>query len=162
LNTANGIQTPQPFTYEEANLGWNFARDRTGLNVGLSYADRDYKSDASLHESSLTLYSRYRRELSARSTLLLSASYASINYEPPGPDYNDLEVDVAFSWRLTQNVTFESKYTLYDRSSHTQPAEYRDNRLWLTISYGRGDPRATRAAPTFQIDPMLTNPAPGD
>ena len=55
------------------------------------------------------------------------------------------------AWRLTRRVTFDLKYDFNKRTSDTAP-EYRENRLWLTLSFGRGEPRSGRVEPAFGID----------
>ena len=52
-------------------------------------------------------------------------------------------------------LTIDLQYDYDKRSSDLAANEYTENRLWLKIGFGRGEPRATRVAPTFGVDSMV-------
>jgi hypothetical protein len=99
-----------------------------------------------------TFSARFRRELSATTSLEVSTAFTGVSNEPPAADYDDLSAGVSFSWRLTRNLTLDVDYDFSNRRSDAAPTEYTENRLWVTIGFGRGDPRATRVPPTFGVD----------
>jgi hypothetical protein len=156
LGSAPGRQSADPFTLDRLTLGWGFNRGRTALNLTSSWAQRSYDQNPVLDQTLTTLLARVRRDMSPTISLELSASYTSVTYEPPASDYDDLTAGATFSWRLSRNLTLDVKYDFADRNSDAALTEYTENRLWLTIGFGRGDPRATRAAPTFGVDSMRT------
>jgi hypothetical protein len=155
LESSQGRQTPEPFVLDNAAVGWNYARGRSGLNVDLSWLKRSYEATPINDQSQTTLGARYRRELTPRSSIAGGISFAKVKYQPPSPDYDDIVADVLYSLHLTRNVDVELRYVFYDRTSPTHPAEYTENRIWLTIGWGHGDPRAVRAAPRFGIDSQV-------
>jgi hypothetical protein len=151
---AAGHQTANPFTRDHLTLGWAFRRNRTGFNVDLGWSQRTYEGVGSLDQSGLTLSTRYSRELSPRASLGLGVAYATADYEPPAPDNEDLTFRTTFTWRLTRNISLEARYDFFDRSSTSRPTEYTENRFWVTLGYGHGDPRSTRTSPSFGIDAL--------
>jgi hypothetical protein len=156
LGTAPGIQTADPFTLDYGTLGYTFNRNRTGIAASASWTKRSYDNNPALDQTLTTYAAQYRRELSQRTSLEIGATLTAVKYEPPAADYDDLTAGVRFSWRLSQSVTLEVTYDYSDRSSDASATEYTENRMWLTIGYGRGDPRVTRVAPTFGVDSMTT------
>jgi hypothetical protein len=152
IGAAPGRQTADPFTLDRALLGWTFNRNVTGVTVSTSWSKRSYDGSPELDESSTTLSARFRRDLSPSKSLEIATSYSSIDYQQPSVDSDDLTVGVLFMWRLSRALTLEARYDFSNRSSDTPSSEYTENRLFLTIGYGRGEPRATRVAPTFGVD----------
>jgi hypothetical protein len=90
--------------------------------------------------------------MSPRISLLLNVSRTAVDYEEPSPDYDELIAGASFSWRLSRNLTLDVKYDFTDRNSDAPTTEYTENRIWLSIGFGRGEPRSTRVAPTFGVD----------
>ena len=154
IGGGTGSQTANPFTRDHATVGWVFRRNRTGLYVDLAWAKRTYEGVSALDQSTLTLATRYSRDLSPRATLGLGVAYGKADYEPPAADNDDLTFQTTFNWRLTRNVSLEARYDLVDRSSTAALTEYRENRFWLTIGYGQGEPRSRRSSPSFGIDAL--------
>jgi hypothetical protein len=139
LDAAPGRQTPDPFTLDQARLGWNFTRNVTSLSVSAGLAKRSYDDNPVLDQSTTTLAARLRRELSPTTSLELFASQTAVQFEPPAPDYQDMTAGASFGWRLTRNLTLDLRYDLFKRSADSAATEYTENRLWLSISYGRGE-----------------------
>lgn len=155
LTTVHGIQSADPFTLDDATLDYSFRRNRTALGFYASWSDRSYEQSPVLDQKIVTYGARYSRELSQRTSLEVGASFAQVDYEPPNPDYDDMTADVTFAWRLSQTVTMELTYDYADRSGNVAATDYTENRIWLTIGYGRGEPRVTRTAPRFGVDALI-------
>jgi hypothetical protein len=156
LGTAPGIQTAEPFTLDYGTIGYTFNRNRTGIAATVSWSKRSYDNNPALDQSLATYAAQYRRELSQRTSLEVGATLTSVKYEPPAADYDELTAGVRFSWRLSQSVSMDLTYDYSHSSSDASASEYTENRLWLTIGYGRGDPRVTRVSPMFGIDSQTT------
>jgi len=152
LGSAPGRQTADPFTLDHLMVGWNFNRNVTGLALTTSWSKRSYENSPELDQTMTTFSARFRRELSATTSLEVSTAFTGVSNEPPAADYDDLSAGVSFSWRLTRNLTLDVDYDFSNRRSDAAPTEYTENRLWVTIGFGRGDPRATRVPPTFGVD----------
>jgi hypothetical protein len=156
IGTAPGRQTADPFTLDRMNLGWTFSRNVTTVAVNAGWSQRSYEDTPLLDQKINTLSARFRRELSPVTSLALALSRTDVEYEPPATDYADLTGELVFAWRLTRNLTLDVKYDYAKRTSDVPDNEYTENRFWLTIGFGRGDPRTTRIAPTFGVDSMTT------
>jgi hypothetical protein len=156
LGAAPGRQNADPFTLDQLALTWDFERSLTGLALTTSWAKRSYDGNPVLDQSTTTITARLRRDLSASTSLQFSASQTGVRYNPPAVDYDESTAGLSFSWVLSRNLTFDARYNLSHRSSDVASGGYTENRLWLTIGYGRGMPRATRVAPTFGVDSMTS------
>jgi hypothetical protein len=152
FDTAPGRQTADPFTYDHASLGWTFNRNVTGLGVTATWSKNSYDSNPVLDQTLTTISARFRREMSPRTSLQLSLSRTGGEYEEPAPDYDELIAGASFSWRLARDLTIDVRYDFTDRNSDDPTTEYSENRIWLTVGFGRGEPRSTRVAPTFGVD----------
>jgi hypothetical protein len=154
IDSAPGRQTAEPFTLDHLTLGWNFNRNVTGLVVTTGWSKRSYDNDPELDQTLTTLSASMRRELSPTTSLEVFTLFSGVSNEPPAADYDDLTAGVSFSWRLSRNLTLDVDYDFSNRRSDAAATEYTENRLWLTIGFGRGDPRSTRVPPTFGVDSM--------
>ena len=61
---------------------------------------------------------------------------------------------LGFVWRLSRNVVLEAAYDFYNRKSDTAETNIVENRMLLTLGWGRGEPRRTRVAPHFGVDSL--------
>jgi hypothetical protein len=156
LGAVPGRQTADPFTLDRINLGWTFNRNVTSLAMSAGWSKRSYEDGPLLDEKLSTLSARYRRELSPVTSLELAVSRTDVGYEVPAVDYAETSADVVFAWRLTRNLTLDLRYDRATRSSDTPANEYTENRFWLAIGFGRGEPRGTRRAPTFGVDSAIS------
>jgi hypothetical protein len=152
VDTAPGRQTSDPFALDQLALSWRFNRNRTGLDVSVNWSERSYEDIPAFDQAITTLSARYRRALSPMTELTFFASHSAAGFEQPDTDYDDMEAGVSFSWRLSRNFTFDVQYDYNTRNSDSPLTEYSENRLWLTLSFGRGEPRTGRLPPTFGID----------
>jgi hypothetical protein len=152
LGTTPGRQTAEPFTYDRAILGWRFNQNRTGITVDASWSQRLYEGTPEFDLVLSTLAARYVREMSPRAALEFAASFTTADYKPPSPDYDEFGAGVTFSFHLSRDVSINAKYDFSKRDSDNLAGSYDENRIWLTLAYGHGEPRATRREPTFGID----------
>jgi hypothetical protein len=93
--------------------------------------------------------------MSPRTSLRVSASYMSSDFQAPSPSYDELDGNLTFEWRLSQSVTLRATFDHFDRTSDLAATEYTENRIFLTIGWGRGDPRSGRVSPSFGVDSMV-------
>jgi hypothetical protein len=152
IGSAPGRQTVEPFTLDHATLTWDFQRNRTALSLFGRWEERSYENDPILDQTLSTLGASLRRELSQSTSIEISGAGASASFEQPGVDYDELTAGVAFDWRLSRAVSLRASYDYVDRNSDLAGASYKENRFWLSIGFGRGDPRTRRAVPLFPVD----------
>jgi hypothetical protein len=154
LSTAQGQQTFEPYTLDEVRLGWTYSRHRTTMSAYGDWSRREYESDPTLDQTLLSFALHATRELSSTTSLDFSAQFASSEYRPPAPNFDEVTAGLGFVWRLSRNVVLEAAYDFYNRKSDTAETNIVENRMLLTLGWGRGEPRRTRVAPHFGIDSL--------
>lgn len=152
VETAPGQQSAEPYLRDHVSLGWTFNRNLTGLGISAYWEQSTHEVHTSLDQTT-TLYSaNYRREMSPRASVQLTVARTGVEYENPSPSYDEQLASASFSWRLSRNLTINVKYDFTDRSSDDPTTDYTENRFWLSIGFGSGEPRSSRLAPTFGVD----------
>jgi hypothetical protein len=154
LSTAQGQQTFEPYTLDEARLGWTYSRHRTTLSAYGDWSRRGSDSDPTLDQTLLSFAVHATRDLSPTTSLDLSAQFVSTEYRAPAPSFDELKADLGFVWRLSRSVVIEVAYDYYNRKSDAAGNRVLENRLMLTLGWGRGEPRRNRAAPEFGIESL--------
>jgi hypothetical protein len=152
VSTAPGRQTADPFTLDRATLGWSFNRNVTSISAAANWSEQTYDTNTTLDQTTMVLAARYRRDLSAATSMGVNVSHTAFSYVQSGADYDELTVGVSYSWRMSRSLTLDIKYDYADRSGDATMNVFKENHLWLMIGYGRGDPRGERRAPTFGVD----------
>lgn len=141
LESASGRQTIDPFTSRYAGLGWDYTAGRMGALVSVSWRDEQYELNPLLDQTITVFGVGMHREMSPQLRLSLDANLRSGSFELPGGDYDDLGVRAALDWRMTRRVALRLSYEHANRDSDLAAANYTENRIWLSIGYGRGAPR---------------------
>jgi hypothetical protein len=154
LSSAQGPQTFEPYTLDEARLGWTYSRHRTTLSAYGDWSRREYEGDPTLDQTLVSFGLHATRDLSSTTSLDFTTQFTSTEYRPPSPSFDELTAELGFSWRLSQNIVLEASYDFYNRKSGTGGGEINENRLLLTLGWGRGEPRRSRVAPTFGIESL--------
>ena len=90
--------------------------------------------------------------MSSSTRLQLEAVYGRGDFEQPGGDYEDLVTALEFIWELSPRLSVNLTFNRSDRSSDRPDGEYLENRFWISLGYGRGQPRAEPLQPEFAID----------
>ena len=139
-------------------LGWRFNRNRSGLQVTANWSQRTYEDSPEFDLGMQSLSARFRRELSPRTALEFSTTFGTADYAEPVPDYRDFGAGVEFIWHLSRTVMVSAKYDFNKRDSDSPVADFNENRLWLTIAYGRGEPRSMRVEPDFGLGGASAEP----
>lgn len=152
VGAAPGRQTADPFTNEYVTLGWSYQRTRTGFELFGSRSEHSY-DDRPLFDQTLTAVTAgIHRDLSTATRVQLDATYSKADFREPDSDYDEIAAGLTFSWRLSRSVSLGLTYDYFDRSSDVADGEYTENRYWLSLSYGRGEPRARVRRPDFAVD----------
>lgn len=153
IGAAPGRQSADPYTLDRATIEWQFSRRVTGWSATTAWSNNSY-DDSTLDETIVTLAGRFHRDLSAATSLDIAAAYSRTDRQPPSLDFDDMRVDIGLTWRLSRNLTMEATYDFSSRLRDAPTSEYKENRIMLTIGYGRGDPRRGRRPPTFGVDSL--------
>lgn len=152
LGATPGRQTVDPFTNEYVTLGWSYERNRTGFDLFGSWNDQSYESDPLFDQSLSTLSGSIYRDFSTRLRVQLGASYAEADFEEPNSNYEEISANATVSWRLSRSLSIGLTYDHFDRTSDIPDGGYKENRYWLSLTYGSGQPRARVRTPDFAID----------
>lgn len=154
LGTAQGQQTFEPFTLDEARLGWTYSRHRTTMSAFGNWSKRDYDEDPTLNQTLLAFAFHLTRDLSPTTTVDFTTQYSTSEYERATSNFSELTAGMNFSWRLSRSLVVEASYDYYNRDSDDARTRVAENRLQLTLGWGRGEPRRARVAPHFGVESL--------
>lgn len=149
-----GRQTVDPFTNEYVTLGWTFQRNRTGFDLFGSWNDQSYEDNPLQDQTLTSLSAGVHRDLSTTMRLALTGRYGEADFDQPDSNYEEMSAGLTFSWRLSRSLSLQLTYDYYDRTSDIADSEYTENRYWLSLAFGRGEPRARVRQPQFAVDAM--------
>lgn len=155
LNAAPGRQSVQPFINDFATLSWDLQSNRTAWGVIASWAEHIYEDNRLLDQTLITLGSQIRREISPRTSAAVVVSMVRADFNQPGGDYVDTTAGGSLTWRLSKSLQLILSYDHFDHSGDFVTNDYNENRVWLSIGYGRGTPRSSRSPATFGVDSIL-------
>jgi hypothetical protein len=158
LDSAGGRQTFDPFIDEYVRVGWDYAGSRTELSFGGGWREQGYETDPDLDQSLSTLDASVRRHISPMVSIELGARQSESEFEQPGRDYSDLSVSLSLDWRLSRMLTARLSFDRQDRDSDDALAGFTENRIWLSLGYGRGAPRGRLLGTKFAVDAATEEP----
>ena len=135
LNTLPILAAGAPFESNYATLQWNFTRTRTTLNLAASYYRDRYQTDAALNNERTVVDGRAARQITP--TLQLSLTEYLVRWEFTGENATATDSGLQLAWRAGNHVSIFLAYYLSKGSSNIPTFQYTENRLWLSIGYGR-------------------------
>jgi uncharacterized protein (PEP-CTERM system associated) len=94
----------------------------------------------------------YRRDLSAATNLTLDVARYEGEFNLGGAQYTDTNAGIAFNWGMTRTLTLSLSYRYADRDGDAVTGDYTENRVWLSIGFGHGAPRAEPLQQEFVAD----------
>lgn len=154
LDAVPGRQTTQPFINEHVTLDWSYNRERISFGLYGSRTEQSYENESTLDQTTGVIGAQVHRNLSQAMGLTLRASHISGDFEQEG-DYKDRIANLTFSWQLGAHVSLRTTYEYSDRDSDDPAGDYTENRFWISLGYGRGEPRSTVRPPEFAVDAQL-------
>jgi uncharacterized protein (PEP-CTERM system associated) len=98
-----------------------------------------------------TLGLRVRRDLTAALSAQAGISQLEGEFEGAG-EYSERRYDLALEWQFARTLALALSYDYGNRDSGIAGAEYKENRIWLTIGYSRGTPRSMISERRFPAD----------
>jgi Putative beta-barrel porin 2 len=137
LSSQNTTQTGGPFTMVYETAGWNFLRNRTGFGITLSHFNDDYVESNTFNDTRTEVDANVSRQLSPLLRATLLESYYRQNFENiPGSSSQSI-TDARLTWQLSRRVSAFLDYTYTKRTSDIASTEFTENRVWISIGYGR-------------------------
>jgi hypothetical protein len=137
LNTQTTVQTGGPFTMVYETAGWNFLRNRTGFGITVSHFKDDYVQNNTLNDTRTQLDANVSRQLTPAVRVTLLEDYIRQNFQNTPGNSNQSTTDARVTWRLARRLSVFVDYTFTRRQSQLANSGFTENRLWLSIGYGR-------------------------
>jgi hypothetical protein len=138
LNTQSSVvQTGAPFTTLYETLGWNFLRNRTGLGISASHFKDTYQLGGNLNDTRLQADANISRQLTPTLQAALIEQYLRQTFENVAGNSTESTTDARVTWKLGRHVSLFLDYQHSLRHSQVAASQYTENRIWLSIGYGR-------------------------
>lgn len=152
LGAAPGRQTAQPFTHEYVTLAWDFNRNRTAFGFYGSMSEETYDDlSSTLNQKLTSAGAHFTRQLSPQTQLALQGGYGTTDFTEQG-DYDQWDAALSLRWRFSRSLSLTVTYDYYTYDSDRFTTEVEENRIWISLGYGRGAPRRELAPAEFAID----------
>ena len=145
LNAQTVSSTGTPFTSDYGALSWNFGRNRTAWGLTASLFKDHYLQGTSLDDRRSELDAHISRQMTPTVQLTLFEVLQKQTFVNQVGDSTQTTTDARLTWRMGSRVSMFVDYTHATRSSDLPGTEFKENRLWLSIGYGR--PAATPPGP---------------
>jgi len=137
LNTQPIIAAAVPFVGSYATLAWNFQHARTTLNLAASYFRDRYPADATLDNDRTVVDARVARQLTP--TLQLALTEDLVHWEFTGESESTTASDTVLllRWSVGSRLSVVLAYYWAKGNGNIPTFQYTENRVWLSIGYGR-------------------------
>ncbi|HUQ10658.1 MAG TPA: outer membrane beta-barrel protein [Steroidobacteraceae bacterium] len=152
IGSAPTQQSASPFTNDRLSFTYDFFRHVTSLSLTANWSKQTYEDQASLDARMTALGARWRRDLSPTMFLYVSAAYSKSEFPLETRNFDSTAFGTGLSWRLSRSLSLSVRYDREQRDSEEVLNRYTENRVLLSLEYGRGEPRSTRNSPRFGID----------
>jgi hypothetical protein len=135
--TPNTVQAAAPFLISYATLAWNFQRERTTLGLTASYFRDDYQNAEALNNDMTLASIRAGRQISPVLQLALTEYVDREHFATGGDSVTEADTGLQLTWRAGRSLSVVFAYYLAKGISDLEADKYTENRLWLSIGYGR-------------------------
>jgi len=138
LNVQTVTQSGAPFTSDTANLAWNFLKQRTGFGIGVTYFKDAYQPPSTLdNDNRVQVDAHASRQLTPSLQVVLTELYLHERFTNTVGTFNESTTQAALNWRAGRRLTVSFDYSHDNRHSDLPGTNYGENRIWLTVGYGR-------------------------
>jgi len=136
LNTQPVLAAAAPFVGNYGTLAWNFQNVRTTLGLSASYFRDRYRTDSALDNERTVADAIAARQITPTVQLALTEGLVRWHFDT---GENDTTTDTALqlSWRVGSRLSVFVAYHLAKGSGNIPGFQYTENRVWLSIRYGR-------------------------
>ena len=137
LNTQSAIEAGTPFVTSYATLAWNFQRERTTLALSASYFQDHYQAAEGL-DNDLTMFNaRVGRQMSPMLLLALTEYVLREQVTGGGNSATESNTGLQLTWRAGKSLSVSFGYYLAKGISEIEADKFTENRVWLSVGYGR-------------------------
>ena len=137
LNTLPILAAAAPFVGNYGTLAWNFRHARTTLNLNASYFRDRYQTDAALNNNRTVFEALAARQVSPVLELNLTEYMVRWQFTSEAENATTTDSILQLTWHVASNVSVFLSYDLAKGTSNIPTFEYTENRVWLSIGYGR-------------------------
>lgn len=132
-------QTASPFENTYGTIFGQFNRNRTALQLRLSYYDEQYDSQPELDRTRQTLDLSLSRDLNASLSAHASAYFSRQDFETLDHEFTDLMAVLGLRWNFGRVSFLSFDYQFYDRNDDTAGDDYSASEVWVRLSYLVGE-----------------------
>jgi hypothetical protein len=137
LNTQPILAAAAPFVSNYGTLAWNFQRARTTLGLSGSYSRDHYQTDSTLNNESTVANATLGRQVTPTLQLALTEYLVHWRFDTGGQSNTATETALQLTWRVGSRLSVRLAYNLAKGSGNVPGFQYTENRVWLSIGYGR-------------------------
>jgi hypothetical protein len=137
LNAQTVSSSGTPFTSQYGSLAWNFARNRTSWGLTASLYKDHYLQGGSLNDQRTEIDAHLSRQMTPTMQLSLFEVFQKQKFENVVGNSTQTTTDVRLTWRMGSRVSMFVDYAHATRSSDLPASDFKENRIWLSIGYGR-------------------------
>ncbi len=137
LNTQPIVAAGAPFVSNYATLAWNFKYVRTTLDLSASYFRDRYQTDATLNNERTVVTALAGRQVTPVVQLALTEYLVRWQFDTEDQNATASDTGLQLTWRAGSHLSVFLAYYLAKGSGNAQTYNYTQNRLWLSIGYGR-------------------------
>ncbi|HEV2228801.1 MAG TPA: outer membrane beta-barrel protein [Steroidobacteraceae bacterium] len=137
LNTQPVVAAAAPFVDNYATLAWNFKYLRTTLDLTVEYYRDRYPTDATLNNERTVLGALAARQLTPVVQLALTEYLVRWQFDSTNDSATESDTGLQLTWRAGRNLSVFVSYYLAKGNSNVAAFQYTENRVWLSIGYGR-------------------------
>jgi hypothetical protein len=147
LNTQPIVAAAAPFVGTYGTFLWNFKYARTVLNFGASYFQDRYQTDPTLDNERTVIDALAARQITPTMQLALTEYLVHWHFDTAEENATTTDTALQLTWRLGTHLSVFVSYYLAKGSSNVPGFSYTENRVWLSIGYGRAAEAAPGPAP---------------
>ncbi|HVO22995.1 MAG TPA: hypothetical protein VMW56_05145 [Candidatus Margulisiibacteriota bacterium] len=137
LNTLPVVAAGPPFVSNYGTFAWTFEHARTTLGLTASYFQDRYQTDALLNNDRTVVDARAARQITPVVRLALTEDIVRWEFTGEGERATTSDTALQLTWRVGSRVSVFLAYSLAKGSGNVPGFEYTENRVWLSIGYGR-------------------------
>jgi len=137
LNAQPIVAAAAPFVSNYATLAWNFKYLRTTLDLSASYFRDRYDTDATLNNQRTVVAALVSRQVSPVLQLAFTEYLVRWQFSTTDQSATESDTGLQMTWRAGSDISVFLGYFLAKGTSNIDIFKYTENRIWLSIGYGR-------------------------
>jgi Putative beta-barrel porin 2 len=154
LNTQTGIQSGAPFTSDMADVTWAFQKQRTGFGIEATYFKDTYQQPSTNDDKRTQLNGHVTRQLTPRLSVSLIEQYLREDFTSMIGSFSETSSDAQLKWLPGRHLAVTLDYSHNTRHSDLGGTDFTENRIWLTLGWGR--PAQIPPGPQMRALPSAT------